>query len=73
METRRYILAIGLSMLVLLTYFRFFAPQPVEQAPPEAPQTAPGKRRRKKRRLPSRRGLPVWLRSFPLPQRAGTS
>ena len=40
METRRYILAIGLSMLVLLTYFRFFAPQPVEQAPPEAPQTA---------------------------------
>ena len=40
METRRYILAIGLSMLVLLTYFRFFAPQPpVEQAPPEQ-QTA---------------------------------
>lgn len=40
METRRYILAIGLSMLVLITYFRFFAPQPpVEQAPPE-PQTA---------------------------------
>ncbi len=39
METRRYILAIGLSMLVLVTYFRFFAPQPVEQAPPE-PQTA---------------------------------
>jgi YidC/Oxa1 family membrane protein insertase len=36
METRRYILAIGLSMLVLVTYFRFFAPQPpVEQAPPE--------------------------------------
>jgi len=40
METRRYILAIGLSMLVLMTYFRFFAPQPVEQAPLEAPQTA---------------------------------
>ena len=40
METRRYILAIGLSMLVLMTYFRFFAPQPVEQAPQEAPQTA---------------------------------
>jgi YidC/Oxa1 family membrane protein insertase len=40
METRRYILAIGLSMLVLVTYFRFFAPQPpVEQAPAE-PQTA---------------------------------
>ena len=40
METRRYILAIGLSMLVIMTYFRFFAPQPpVEQAPPE-PQTA---------------------------------
>jgi len=40
METRRYILAIGLSMVVLMTYFRFFAPQPpVEQAPPE-PQTA---------------------------------
>jgi len=38
METRRYILAIGLSMLVLMTYFRFFAP-PIEQAPPE-PQTA---------------------------------
>ena len=36
METRRYILAIGLSMLVLVTYFHFFAPQPpVEQAPPE--------------------------------------
>jgi YidC/Oxa1 family membrane protein insertase len=41
METRRYILAIGLSMLVLMTYFRFFAPQPpVEQAPPPEPQTA---------------------------------
>lgn len=38
METRRYILAIGLSMLVLMTYFRFFAP-PIEQTPPE-PQTA---------------------------------
>jgi len=41
METRRYILAIGLSMLVLMTYFRFFAPQPpVEQAPPPEPRTA---------------------------------
>ncbi len=39
METRRYILAIGLSMLVLIAYLRFFAPQPVEQAPPQ-PQTA---------------------------------
>ena len=41
METRRYILAIGLSMLVLVTYFHFFAPQPpVEQAPPEQQSAA---------------------------------
>jgi YidC/Oxa1 family membrane protein insertase len=39
METRRYILAIGLSMLVLVVYLRFFGPSPVEQAPPQ-PQTA---------------------------------
>jgi YidC/Oxa1 family membrane protein insertase len=43
METRRYILAIGLSMLVLIVYMRFFAPQPVEQAPAqqEAATSAP--------------------------------
>ena len=39
METRRYILAIGLSMLVLVVYLRFFGPSPVEQAPPQ-PQAA---------------------------------
>ncbi len=31
METRRYILAIGLSMLVLILYLRFLAPQPPQQ------------------------------------------
>jgi YidC/Oxa1 family membrane protein insertase len=41
METRRYILAIGLSMLVLIVYLRFFAPQPpVEQPVPQQSQTA---------------------------------
>jgi len=35
-----------------MTYFRFFAPQPVEQAPPEAPQTAAGKQLKKKLRHP---------------------
>jgi YidC/Oxa1 family membrane protein insertase len=39
METRRYILAIGLSMLVLIAYMRFLAPQPVEQPAPQQ-QTA---------------------------------
>jgi YidC/Oxa1 family membrane protein insertase len=39
METRRYILAIGLSMLVLVVYLHFFGPSPVEQAPPQ-PQAA---------------------------------
>jgi len=39
MDTRRYILAIGLSMLVLIAYMRFFAPQPpVEQPAPQHPQ-----------------------------------
>jgi YidC/Oxa1 family membrane protein insertase len=43
METRRYILAIGLSMLVLIVYMRFFAPQPAEQTPAqqEAATSAP--------------------------------
>ena len=43
METRRFILALSLSLLVFLTYMRFFAPKPPEQpiAPPKAaPQTA---------------------------------
>jgi YidC/Oxa1 family membrane protein insertase len=40
METRRYILAIGLSMLVLVVYLRFFGPSSVEQAPPQ-PQATP--------------------------------
>ena len=43
METRRYVLAIGLSMLVLIGYMQFIAPQPVERpAPqPEAAASAP--------------------------------
>jgi len=43
METRRYILAIGLSMLVLIVYMQYFAPKPVEQPAqqPEAAATAP--------------------------------
>src|SRR5574340_495013 len=36
MDTKRYILAIGLSMLVLMAYMRFFAPQPIEV--PAAPE-----------------------------------
>ena len=43
METRRFILALSLSLLVFLTYMRFFAPKPPEQpvAPPKAaPQAA---------------------------------
>jgi len=39
METRRYILAIGLSMLVLVVYLRFFGPQPPQQ--PAGQQPAP--------------------------------
>jgi len=42
METRRYILAIGLSMLVLVVYLHFFAPKPVEPPPP-VQTTAPEK------------------------------
>lgn len=38
MDTKRYILAIGLSMMVLMVYMRFFAPQPV---PLEQQQAAP--------------------------------
>ena len=33
METRRFILALSLSLLVFLAYVRFFAPQPPEQKP----------------------------------------
>ena len=51
METRRFILALSLSLLVFLVYVRFFAPKPpempVEQesatqeaVPPKAEQTA---------------------------------
>ncbi len=35
MESRRYILAIGLSMIVLLVYIRFFGPKPVVPPPNE--------------------------------------
>lgn len=40
METRRYILAIGLSMLVLIVYLRFFAPQPPVEQPAQQQETA---------------------------------
>lgn len=40
METRRYILAIGLSMLVLIVYMRFFAPQPPVEQPARQQETA---------------------------------
>ncbi len=62
METRRYVLAIGLSMLVLMTYFRFFAPQPVEQAPPE-PQPAARKTVEEKAPAPRLRpaGVPAVI------------
>jgi YidC/Oxa1 family membrane protein insertase len=33
METKRFILALSLSMIVFLVYVRFFAPKPPEQAP----------------------------------------
>ena len=36
METRRYILAIGLSMVVLIVYMQFIAPQPPIELPPPA-------------------------------------
>jgi YidC/Oxa1 family membrane protein insertase len=41
METRRYILAIGLSMLVLILYMQFFAPQPPVEQPVKQEQAAP--------------------------------
>ncbi len=45
METRRYILAIGLSMLALVVYLRFFGPEPPKQTAGQQPvrqeQTAP--------------------------------
>ncbi|MDH4164596.1 MAG: membrane protein insertase YidC [Nitrospirota bacterium] len=40
MDNKRYILAIGLSMMVLMVYMRFFAPQPVETPPAAEQQTA---------------------------------
>jgi YidC/Oxa1 family membrane protein insertase len=40
METRRFIFALSLSLLVFLVYVRFFAPQPPEQpVPPQQPET----------------------------------
>ncbi len=38
METRRFILALSLSLIVFLVYVRFFAPKPPEEAP--VPETA---------------------------------
>ena len=41
METRRFILALSLSLIVFLVYVRFFAPPPPETPiPAEAPQEA---------------------------------
>jgi YidC/Oxa1 family membrane protein insertase len=40
METRRYILAIGLSMVVLIVYMQFVAPQPPIEHPPQQPEAA---------------------------------
>ena len=40
METRRYIMAIGLSMFVLIVYMQFFAPQPPIEQPPHQPEAA---------------------------------
>jgi YidC/Oxa1 family membrane protein insertase len=40
METRRYILAIGLSMVVLIVYMQFIAPQPPIEQPPQQPEAA---------------------------------
>ncbi len=38
METRRYILAIGLSLLAIVVYLRFFGPQPPQQPAGETPK-----------------------------------
>jgi YidC/Oxa1 family membrane protein insertase len=40
METRRFILALSLSLLVFVTYVKFFAPKPVEVPPTEQTKTA---------------------------------
>lgn len=39
METRRYILAIALSMIVLVVYMHFFGPKPPVEQPPTEQQT----------------------------------
>jgi YidC/Oxa1 family membrane protein insertase len=48
METKRYILAIALSMIVLMVYLRFFGPQPTEQSAPQeaTPRTETTKEQR---------------------------
>ena len=43
METRRFILALSLSLIVFLVYVRFFAPKPPEKPPvPEQAQQEAG-------------------------------
>ena len=49
METRRFILALSLSLVVFLVYVRFFAPEPpVKAAGPEAPPRKEGARKDRK-------------------------
>ncbi len=48
METRRFILALSLSLIVFLVYVRFFAPKPPEKPlAPEATQQAPAQKSEK--------------------------
>ena len=53
METRRFILALSLSLIVFLVYVRFFAPKPPEKPPvPEARQEAPASPKAEKQETP---------------------
>ena len=55
METRRFILALSLSLIVFLVYVRFFAPKPPEKPPCRKPPSRRQSRRRKQesRSVPS--------------------
>lgn len=58
METRRYILAIGLSMIVLLVYMHYFGPRPV---PPPAERPAEPAQTAAEKTAPAARPLPETL------------
>ncbi len=60
METRRFILALSLSLLVFLVYVRFFAPQPPPQQPQQPMQEPP-----RETAKPERPSAPVFPEPSP--------